>query len=175
MSTSLNRRALLTSATALPLALPLAAQAGREAGSDGFTYEITRSETEWRAMLDEETYGILRLGDTEPRKSSDLWQETRSGTYHCRGCALHVFSSEWQVPLDKGWVFFQHSVPNAVMTGIDGPVREYGMSQMGDDQPSLVEIHCRRCGSHLGHYLFVALQNVHCINGKALEFRPTES
>ena len=147
----LTRRALLGSAAASATVLPLAAGAdGRPAGTDGFAYEVQRTEAEWRAMLDEETFGILRRGNTEWPKTSALWQGTRDGTYACRGCDLAVFEGDWQVPLDKGWVFFKHAVPNTVLLGIDGPVEQYGMSRTASGPGALVEVHCRRCGQPSG-------------------------
>ncbi len=169
ISRYMTRRAMLGSTASLAVA-PMALAASP--ADETFPYEVQRTEEEWRAMLTEEEYGILRKGHTEWPKTSPLWQETRNGTYHCRGCELPVFEANWNVQLEKGWVFFKHSVPNSVMTGIDGAVEQYGQSDMGGDAVALVEIHCRRCGSHLGHYLFVSLQNLHCINGTALEFRP---
>ncbi|WGH79181.1 peptide-methionine (R)-S-oxide reductase [Jannaschia ovalis] len=147
---------------------PLAARAQRNIETDEFEYEVTRSEAEWREMLSDEEYVILRRGSTElPGTSPELVSETRDGMFACKGCELPVFGANWKVPLDKGWVFFTHAEPNSVLTGIDGAVREYGMAE---GSTTLVEIHCRRCGSHLGHYLNVAGQNVHCINGLALNF-----
>ena len=173
---AMTRRPLLAAGAATAGALPgPAAAAGRPAGADGHAYEVVRTEAEWRAMLDEERYGILRLGHTEWPRTSDLWEGTRDGTYRCRGCELPVFEGRWQVPLDKGWVFFKHAVPNAVLTGIDGPVEQYGMARTGGGPGALIEIHCRRCGSHLGHHLEVAGQNLHCINGKALALTPVDA
>ena len=172
---TVTRRTLLGSAVAAASTAPAAALAGRPAGADGFAYEVTRTDEEWQAMFDEETYGILRRGNTEWPRSSDLWQETRNGSYACRGCDLVAFEGDWHVPLDKGWVFFKHSVPNAVLMGIDGPPEQYGVSRMSEGPGALIEIHCRRCGSHLGHFLDVDGQNLHCINGKALSFTPVDA
>lgn len=72
--------------------------------------------------------------------------------------------------LDKGWVFFYHAVRDAVLLGIDGAVQEYG--QMVSPEFTVTEVHCRRCGSHLGHYVFIAGRMTHCINGTALDFKP---
>ena len=135
----------------------------------GFDYEIKRTEADWSARLTKDEFTILRLGGTEFPKTSPLWQETRDGMYFCKGCALPVYDSRWKVPLDKGWVFFTHSEVNAVLTGIDGPVPQYGSAAMSEDAAHL-EVHCRRCGSHLGHLLPVSGQQVHCINGTALLF-----
>ena len=137
----------------------------------GFSYEVTRSDAEWRDILTEDSYHVLRQGATELPKSSPLWEETRAGMYHCKGCDLDAFDAAWKVPLDKGWVFFTHSQTNAVLTGIDGPVPQYGNAMSSEG--AFFEVHCRRCGSHLGHLLTVERQQVHCINGAALNFIPS--
>ena len=134
-----------------------------------FPYEVQRTEEEWLALLDgdEEAYGVLRLSNTEWPGTTDLWETAHEGEYACRGCDLPVYDGQWFVPLEKGWVFFEHSIPNAVMLGVDGPVRQYGMRD--EMRIALIEVHCRRCGSHLGHYLPVDGQNLHCINGTSLK------
>ena len=184
-----TRRALLTTAaTATAVAaLPVRAQEAAEgmagtatapsgtvlakyvpAESD-YPFEVRHTEDEWRAMLDdEETYGVLRLANTEWPKSTDLWREAHDGEYHCRGCDLPVYEGRWFEPLDKGWVFFHHAMPHSVMFSVDGPVRQYGMDPEAELRTALTEVHCRRCGSHLGHHLLVAGQYLHCINGTAL-------
>ena len=181
-----SRRALLASAALAALA-PAAARAetralgmGEEITGSGtllakyvpetwdYPYEVQRTKAEWMERLggDEEAYGILRLGNTEWPGTTDLWEAAHDGRYACAGCDLPVYDARWFVPLDKGWVFFEHSIPNAVMLAQDGPVRQYGMRE--DKRIALIEVHCRRCGSHLGHYLPVDGQNLHCINGTSL-------
>jgi len=70
---------------------------------------------------------------------------------------LPIYSSSQKVVLSRGWAFFYHSYENATLTGIDR---------------GQIEAHCRRCGSHLGHILYVESDILHCINGSALEFTP---
>jgi len=137
-----------------------------------YPYEVRRSMDEWMDLLDgdEEAYGILRKANTEWPKSTELWREAHEPGYLCRGCDLPMYDAGWFEPLDKGWVFFHHARPNAVMLALDGPVREYGASMgLGDDRLALTEVHCRRCGSHLGHHLPVAGMYLHCINGTSLK------
>lgn len=118
---------------------------------------------------DDEAYGILRRSNTEWPQTSDLWQTAHDGDYHCRGCDLPVFQGRWFEPLDKGWAFFHHAVENAVLLGVDSPVRQYGQTGMGsEDRIAMTEVHCRRCGSHLGHHLLVSGMYLHCINGASL-------
>lgn len=177
-SLDLNRRQFLSNSavataggasllTAGGLALPAKAQ------DDAFVYEVVRTEAEWRERLTEDEYKILRGGDTELPRTSDLWDETRNGTYHCKGCGLHLYSSSWKVPLQLGWVFFAHAEVEAVMLGVDGPQEAYGMNP--DGFQNLIEVRCRRCGSHLGHMLIIDGEIVHCINGTALDFNPSEA
>ncbi len=166
-TTALSAMAIGAASKAYPAA-PSAKLEMTEGG--GFSYEVNHSEAEWREMLSDDSYFVLREGATELPKSSPLWNETRAGMYRCKGCDLDAFDAAWKVPLDKGWVFFTHSQTNAVLTGIDGPVPQYGNAMTSD--AAFFEVHCRRCGSHLGHLLTVERQQVHCINGAALNFIP---
>lgn len=162
-----TRRAFLatTGIVAATVVAPRSAGAGAPAA---FSFEITRTDDEWRARLTADEFRILRRGGTELPGSSPLWTETRPGDYCCRGCDLLLYRGAWREPVEKGWVFFRHSEADAVLTGIDGPVAEYGMDTLSDI--SLIEAHCRRCGSHLGHVLIVERKILHCINGTSLTF-----
>jgi len=119
-----SRRAFIGTTTLSALAIgaatrayPAAPPATLEMTEGGdFGYAVTHTDAEWRAMLSEESYQVLRLGATELPKSSPLWDETRAGMYHCKGCDLETFDAAWKVPLNKGWVFFTHSQTNAVLT-----------------------------------------------------------
>lgn len=166
----LTRRNLLrTSALAGAAVAVGGAVEAENVSGDAFVYEIRRSEAEWRAMLSDDEYAILREGDTEWPTTSPLWNDYSAGDFDCRGCDLHLYSSDNRAPIEKGWVFFYHSQPNAVLTDIDTG-NPYTMAQ--DARGSLIEVHCRRCASHLGHILIVDGELVHCINGTSLTFRP---
>lgn len=127
------------------------------ANGDAMVYEIQYSDAEWQSRLTPLEYRILRQGGTENKHSSPLTRETRPGTYACRGCDLPIYDGGQKVILDIGWVFFNHSFPDTVLTGIDN---------------GNVEAHCRRCGGHFGHILYVENRILHCINGNALKFQP---
>ncbi len=166
--TDINRRNLLTGTALVGLtALAAPAQATVSAGRDQFDYEVTRSEAEWRAMLGED-FAILREGKTEKPLSSPLWAEARQGTYACRGCDLSQYDSLTKVPLLKGWVFFKGSEPNAQLMSQDHIPAV--MSETPSDVDFGIEVHCRRCGSHMGHILLVQGSVLHCINGASLAF-----
>ena len=169
--TSLGRRGFLGAGAALAVAATSAATRPAKAAAEtaDFTYEIVRTEAEWRQMLTVEEFEILRKGGTEAKKSSKYWDQEAEGTYSCKGCDLAVYDATWQVHPGIGWVFFRQSEPNSILMDIDG--NPY--TGMTDTRIlSIIEAHCRRCGSHLGHILTVNNATLHCINGKALEFRP---
>lgn len=175
----LDRRAFFRTATAIGATAALGTSATRafanpSDGSDSFSYEVTRSLPEWIRHLDQEAFSVMRLSLTEKPKSSPLWQETRDGTYFCKGCDLPLYDNTYKEVLDIGWVFFRHSLTNAVLTGIDdGPRPNAEESMMVTGAQAVIEVHCRRCGSHLGHLVSIKGKPMHCINGVAMRFEPT--
>lgn len=162
-----NRRGFLAGMALSGAALPGMATTTQQ--NDSYEYQVVRSDQEWRTSLSKEEYAILRAGQTETPHSSPFATENRSGNYFCKGCDLHTYTSEWKVPLDKGWVFFSHSIPDSILMDVDFQAN-YAMSP--DSFITAIEAHCRRCGSHLGHILTVDNILVHCINGTALNFIP---
>ena len=170
--TGFNRRSFLKASAISGLGLAGAGTAlanpGGENGAD-FVYEVSRTEAEWREMLETEEYNILRKRSTELPKTNPLWNNTAEGVYCCRGCELSIYDSVWKTELDKGWAFFKQSRQDAVLMGIDGSPPD-GMDPNGFG--ALIEARCRRCGSHLGHILSVEGEALHCINGTSLQFRP---
>lgn len=170
---SVGRRRFLGAAAASAALLSKATKAQALDNRDVYQYPVTHTDKQWRARLDEIEHYVLRRRGTEAPHSSKLWDNTAVGTYCCRGCDLTVYDSLQKLELDKGWVFFRHSHPDTVMTALD-----LGTGTSGDpfsEMQAMMEVHCRRCGSHLGH--IVALPDVpgrpiHCINGFALSFQP---
>ena len=151
----MDRRTLLLGASALVLARPAAAADGK--------FEITRSAAEWKARLTDVEYRVMRLEETERAHSSDLHDETRRGIYHCKGCDLPLYSSEHKYDSGTGWPSFWQSLPDAVRTK---PDRSLFITR--------TEVHCRRCGSHLGHIFDDGPEPTgkrHCLNGVSLVFR----
>lgn len=168
-----SRRAFLGTAAASAIAAPMVATAHTPApGSEDFAYEVTRTEAEWRAMLSETEYSVLRDNGTEARFSSPLWEEEAAGHYHCKGCDLTIYDSDQKTIRFIGWVFYHHARPDGVLLGIDEwPAQMSEAEDMGEPR-QVTEVHCRRCGSHLGHLLQVQGDMLHCINGTALTFAP---
>lgn len=164
------------STASAPMILSGRAEAGAHA-SDEFVFEVTRTEAEWRERLSDWEYRIMREGATEPHFTSEYWNEERPGHYNCQGCDLTLYQSEHKTVRVIGWVFFYHSEPNSVLTAIDEIPAEYGGSDAMADQAgmpqTMIEAHCRRCGSHLGHIINVQGDVLHCINGASLAFTPS--
>lgn len=103
-------------------------------------FEVRRSPAEWRRQLGAERFHILREGGTEVPYTSPLLKEHRRGTFVCAGCALPLFSSTTKFESGTGWPSFYAPLPRAVAETRDSTL---GMVRR--------EIHCRRCGGHLGH------------------------
>ena len=126
-------------------------------------FEITRTPDEWRAMLSDVEFAVMREEETEAPYSSPLDAETRDGTYHCKGCDLPVYSSAHKYDSGTGWPSFWQSLPDAVGTKPDNTLFA-----------TRTEVHCRRCGSHLGHIFDDGPEPTgkrHCLNGVSLTFR----
>jgi len=160
-----TRRSLLLGGTVLGL---LAVTGGlwawrRSGGRSGETFEIVRTEAEWRESLSDAAFAVLRREDTERPFSSPLNGETRAGVYACAGCDLDVYSSQDKFDSGTGWPSFTQSLPGAIGTKSDrGLLFER------------TEVHCRRCGGHFGHIFDDGPPPTgkrHCLNGLALDFR----
>ncbi len=148
------RRTSLSSVAALFVARPLQAE----------TFEVTLTDAEWRARLTPQQYAVLRDHDTERAGSSPLDKEKRAGTFLCAGCDLPLFASVTKFDSGTGWPSFFQPLDNAIGTRDDPGL--FG---------SRTEVHCRRCGGHLGHVFDDGPQPTglrYCMNGAALKFLP---
>ncbi|TIL42941.1 peptide-methionine (R)-S-oxide reductase MsrB [Mesorhizobium sp.] len=128
------------------------------------TFEVTKTEAEWRAVLSDAAFNVLRKEGTEYPGTSALLNEHRKGIFACAGCDLPLYSSETKFDSGTGWPSFWQEIPNAVGMTAD---RSLGMTR--------TEVHCRRCGGHLGHVFDDGPPPTglrHCINGVALTFKP---
>src|ERR1043166_1903100 len=130
-----------------------------------FGYEVTKSDAEWKKLLSPAAYDVLRHAGTEPPWSSKLEYEHRKGIYSCAGCGLDNYSSDTKFESGTGWPSFWKPLQNAVLTSSD--------TTLGMDR---TEVHCRRCGCHLGHVFDDGPKPTglrYCMNGVALKFRTT--
>jgi peptide-methionine (R)-S-oxide reductase len=134
-----------------------------EAAQDA-PFEVVRSEEEWRRLLTPAQFRVLREHDTERAGSNPLNQEHRAGTYVCAGCDLPLFSSETKFDSGTGWPSFWAPLPGSIGTAED---RRLFLTR--------TEVHCRRCGGHLGHVFEDGPPPTglrYCLNGVALTFVP---
>lgn len=152
---SYTRRSLLLGTTAGAVAIA--------ADRSTPTFEIMRTDEEWKRILTPEQYYVLRREGTERAGTSPLNREKRAGTFHCAGCDLPVYSSKTKFDSGTGWPSFWEAIENSVRTRTD---RSFFMTR--------TEVHCRRCGGHLGHVFDDGPPPTgkrHCINGVALKFK----
>lgn len=168
-----SRRVFLLSATAAAAAVAaglvprlmrpaLAGDAPRTSAPEHF--EVAYSDAEWRKRLTPGQYEILRQEGTERPYSSPLNDEHRAGTFSCAGCALPLFSSRTKFDSHTGWPSFWTPLEHAVGTRTD---TTFGMAR--------TEVHCRRCGGHLGHVFDDGPKPTglrYCMNGLAMTFSP---
>ena len=129
------------------------------------TFEVTRTDAEWKKLLSREQYAVLRHEATEPPFSSPLDHEKRRGTFVCAGCELELFSSATKFDSGTGWPSFWSPLDNAVLTARDTSA---GMMRTA--------VLCRRCGGHLGHVFNDGPRPTglrYCMNGVAMKFLAT--
>jgi peptide-methionine (R)-S-oxide reductase len=128
------------------------------------TYEVMMTDAQWRAKLGPAAFDILRQQGTEPPFTSPLLNEHRLGLFACAGCDLPLFDSKTKFDSGTGWPSFYQPLKNAVLQSAD--------SSLGMDR---TEVHCRRCGGHLGHVFDDGPQPTglrYCMDGLALAFKP---
>ncbi|MCU0523913.1 MAG: peptide-methionine (R)-S-oxide reductase MsrB [Elainella sp. Prado103] len=130
-------------------------------------FEITKSEAEWRADLTPEQFQVLRKHGTERAGTSPLDKNYQPGTYYCAGCGTPLFSSETKFNSGTGWPSFYAPLDNAIETSVD---RSLFMTR--------TEVHCQRCGGHLGHVFNDGPAPTglrYCMNGVSLTFESAEA
>ena len=122
------------------------------------------ADEDWKLLLDDNAYQVLRKGRTENRHSSQLNLETRNGHYHCKACDLALFESHMKYDSDTGWPSFSGHIIGHLSTYTDlksfPPERAY---------------RCAKCGGHQGHLFMdgpLPSGERWCNNGAALKFIP---
>ena len=127
-------------------------------------FPVEHTDDEWKKQLSPAAYAVLRRQGTERAFTSPLDREKRPGTFLCAGCDQALFSSEDKFESGTGWPSFSAPLPSAVGTETD---ETHGMVR--------TEVHCARCGGHLGHVFEdgpAPTGERFCMNGVALRFRP---
>lgn len=125
-------------------------------------FEITKTEEQWRKILTPSQFDVLRKHGTEVAHTSPLDKQYGNGTYICAGCNLALFKSQTKFNSGTGWPSFYAPIEGAIGTSVD---KSFLMNR--------VEVHCHRCGGHLGHVFNdgpAPTGKRYCMNGVALKF-----
>jgi peptide-methionine (R)-S-oxide reductase len=130
------------------------------------TFPVQKTEAEWKQALTPEQYRVLREHGTERAFTSPLNNEKHKGTFLCAGCGQPVFDSSTKFDSGTGWPSFWKPLDGSVGTSVD---RSWFMTR--------TEVHCARCGGHLGHVFEDGPPPTglrYCMNGVAMTFKPQE-
>jgi peptide-methionine (R)-S-oxide reductase len=141
---------------------------GRRRSVFSMSYDVQKSEDDWRAELSTDEYAVLRQAATERPWTGELLDESREGVYRCKACSAELFRSTTKFDSHCGWPsFYDPSTTDAVELVTDSTL---GMVR--------TEVRCAACGSHLGHVFDDAPQTPtgdrYCMNSISLEFDPAE-
>jgi peptide-methionine (R)-S-oxide reductase len=162
----MNRRVFVFALSGLAASSAILSRVSASKGDQtmGDRLTVVRSDDEWRRLLSEEQYRVLRREGTEPPWTSPLNEEKRSGNYVCAGCGQPLFTSDMKFDSGTGWPSFFEVIDGAIRTKRDFklllPRTEY---------------HCARCGGHQGHVFKDGPEPTglrYCNNGVALKFVP---
>jgi peptide-methionine (R)-S-oxide reductase len=167
MDGKVTRRSLIGASLAALGGLAFWRSSGRGEAEAAERFEVARAPAEWRRILGPQRYAVLREAHTERSGSSALNNEHRRGTFVCAGCALPLYSSAAKFESGTGWPSFTAPLANAVRTRADNSLLF-----------RRTEVHCRRCGGHLGHVFDDGPRPTgkrYCMNGLALQFRPASA
>ncbi|WP_300752287.1 peptide-methionine (R)-S-oxide reductase MsrB [Janthinobacterium sp.] len=166
----LSRRTFLLTSAASSAALIAGSLSWRNAtgatpvAAASTVYEVMHSDAEWKKLLTDQQFDVLRRAGTERPYSSPLNSEHRRGTFSCAGCQLPLFSSSTKFDSHTGWPSFWKPLARAVNDKTDSTL---GMER--------TEVLCRRCGGHLGHVFDDGPAPTglrYCMNGVAMNFSP---
>ena len=161
------RRQFLFAVAGALIAAPVVAWMSRpsNAAVQSKTFPVKKTDEQWRRELTAEQYRVLRGHATERPFSSPLDREKRTGTFVCAACGQELFSSTTKFDSGTGWPSFWKPLPNAIGTSAD---RSWLMVR--------TEVHCARCGGHLGHVFDDGPPPTglrYCMNGVAMKFVPS--
>ena len=160
----MNRRMLIGAGGASLLGGIALFGANQKSHARSGNFEVKFSDAEWKKRLTPQQYSVLRSESTERAGSSPLNNEKRKGLFLCAGCGLPLFSSATKFESGTGWPSFYAPLRNAVGTKEDNTLFM-----------KRTEVHCRRCGGHIGHVFDDGPKPTglrYCMNGVAMKFRP---
>jgi peptide-methionine (R)-S-oxide reductase len=162
----MSRRTFTLAGLGSALAASPAVFGVKAADKPGKVFEVTKTEAEWRKQLSPEAFKVLREHGTERAFTSPLDKVYDPGMYNCAGCDLPLFASTTKYDSRTGWPSFWKPLDNAIGTTVD---KSFLITR--------TEVHCRRCGGHLGHVFDDGPPPTrlrYCMNGVALKFVPKD-
>ena len=157
----MNRREVIGAGGSAFVGMILLASGGRTATG---RFPVMMSDAQWKAKLPPQAYAVLRHEATEPPFTSALNSEHRAGIFSCAGCDQKAFLSRTKFESGTGWPSFYAPIAGAIGTKSDFAI--------GDER---TEVHCSRCGGHLGHVFNDGPKPTgkrYCMNGVAMKFLP---
>lgn len=129
------------------------------------SYEVQKTQEEWKQLLTPQQFEILRKKGTERAFTGEYWDHFEKGSYACAGCGQVLFDSNTKFDAHCGWPSFDQAIKGTVVYEND---YSYGMSR--------VEVLCSKCGGHLGHVFNDGPKETtgqrYCMNSVALTFIP---
>jgi peptide-methionine (R)-S-oxide reductase len=160
----IHRRTVIAAA-GIAAAMPFVAACG-VSEVQAKAWKVSKTEAQWRKILTRDQYFILREAGTERAFSHPLNKERRKGTFTCAGCSNALYTSAHKYDSGTGWPSFWQPIANAIGTSIDRSLFSVR-----------TEVHCRRCGGHLGHVFEDGPRPTglrYCMNGVAMTFKPSK-
>ena len=152
------------------LALPLSNCTGSSDASptnmENKSFTVEKSPEQWQSQLGEQRYRVMRLHGTERAFSGEYHDHKGTGIYVCAACGQELFSSSTKYDSGTGWPSYYE------------PINDEAVGESRDESYGMVrtEVHCARCGGHLGHVFSDGPQPTglrYCINSISLNFKPS--
>ena len=132
---------------------------------DATTFEVTKTDAEWKQQLTPDRYAVLRRAGTEPAWSGELLHVDGEGVFRCAGCGAELFDTEAKFDSGSGWPSFDRA--RSAGTILERKDRSFGVTR--------TEILCARCGGHLGHVFPDGPTDTglrYCVNSLSLTYEP---